>query len=161
MWLESNWLFQHFGFQIHHFLQNCIKAMVKDSQMGTTLSRENLEMFKKNSLTRKEVQDIDSLLHRLGLPMMSEFRIWNDYIFAISKFVLDIRYPWIIVNLWRNPTQQFLPLVLFGNCHWLNTRVPQTNPFLRITGVQLSRIKTQKCLTFIHLFILATIKDDR
>ena len=49
--------------------------MAKDSQMGTQLSRENLEMFKKNSLTRKEVQEIDGLLQRLLLPKMNQFRI--------------------------------------------------------------------------------------
>ena len=49
--------------------------MAKDSQMGTPLSRENLEMFQKNSLTRKEVQEIDGLLQPLGLPKMFQFRI--------------------------------------------------------------------------------------
>ena len=56
-------------------LQDCLKAMEKDSQMGSSLSRQTLNKFKKKSFDEKETNEVNEILRKLGLPKMADFKL--------------------------------------------------------------------------------------
>jgi hypothetical protein len=49
--------------------------MEKDSQKGSSLSRESLNKFKKSSFNERETKEINDILVKLGLSTMSEFTL--------------------------------------------------------------------------------------
>ena len=57
-------------------IQDCLRAMEKDSQQGSSLARDTLKKFRKSEeFTEDETREMNEILLRLELPTLSEFRI--------------------------------------------------------------------------------------
>jgi len=49
--------------------------MEKDSQIGSSLSRQTLNKFKKKCFDEKETIEVNEILQKLGLPKMADFKL--------------------------------------------------------------------------------------
>ena len=72
---EFQRLSDHCGFQ-QVPIQDCLRAMEKDSQRGSMLARDTLKKFRKSEeFTQDEIREMNEILLKLDLPTLSEFRL--------------------------------------------------------------------------------------
>jgi hypothetical protein len=53
----------------------CLKAMEKDSQSGSSISRETLKKFKKDNFSDHQIREMNEVLHKLDLPALDQFAL--------------------------------------------------------------------------------------